>query len=167
MVEEAFLLHCLSPGEAAELIRPLLRLGTNTIVHSPARAPRVLTIRATPAQMETCGRCSSDMRAPGHRAARARASPAGRAPFGCNLTLRFVSPLAPIIGVALAGCAHVRPAPGGYNVSSEGSDYSPVVRLAVRVPGGVRVYACANWTLAGHLDRARARALERAYTAAC
>ena len=32
MVEEALLLRCLSPGEAAELIRPILDLGMNTIV---------------------------------------------------------------------------------------------------------------------------------------
>lgn len=50
MVEEALLLRGLSPGEAAELIRPLLDLGT--VVYSPSRAPRVLTIRATPAQIE-------------------------------------------------------------------------------------------------------------------
>lgn len=52
MVEEAILLRCLSPGEAAELIRPLLGLRTNTIVYSPAQAPRVVTIRATPAQIQ-------------------------------------------------------------------------------------------------------------------
>lgn len=34
-------------------------------------------------------------------------------------------------------------------------------------PGGVRVYACADWTLAGYVDKARAKALARAYTAAC
>lgn len=52
VVEEAFLLRCLSPGEAAELIRPLLTLPTNGIVYSPAHAPRVLTVRATPAQIQ-------------------------------------------------------------------------------------------------------------------
>jgi hypothetical protein len=51
MIQEAFLLRCLSPGEAAELIRPLLDLRTNTVVYSAAQAPRVLTIRATPAQI--------------------------------------------------------------------------------------------------------------------
>jgi hypothetical protein len=35
------------------------------------------------------------------------------------------------------------------------------------VPGGVRVYACADWTLAGYIDKARAKALARAYTSAC
>lgn len=52
IVEEAIRLRCLSPGEAAELIRPLLSLRANRIVYSPAQAPRVLTIRATPAQMQ-------------------------------------------------------------------------------------------------------------------
>jgi hypothetical protein len=31
----------------------------------------------------------------------------------------------------------------------------------------IRVFACADWTLAGHVDPARAKALARAYTAAC
>lgn len=52
IVEEALLLRCLSPGEAAELIRPLLQLPTNSVAYSPARASRVLTIRATSAQMQ-------------------------------------------------------------------------------------------------------------------
>lgn len=34
-------------------------------------------------------------------------------------------------------------------------------------PGAVRVYACADWTLAGYVDRARSKALARAYTSAC
>jgi hypothetical protein len=51
IVEEAVLLNCLSPAEAAEVIRPILDEQT-TIVVSPDRAPRVITIRATPAQME-------------------------------------------------------------------------------------------------------------------
>lgn len=51
VVEEAFLLRCLSPGEAAELVRPLLGLRTNTVVISPEHAPRVLTIRGTPDQL--------------------------------------------------------------------------------------------------------------------
>jgi hypothetical protein len=38
---------------------------------------------------------------------------------------------------------------------------------ARRVPGGVRVYACTDWTLAGYVDRRRAKALASAYNAAC
>lgn len=51
MLEKAFLLRCLSPDQAAALIRPVLDLPTNTIVHSPA-ASGVLTIRATSSQLE-------------------------------------------------------------------------------------------------------------------
>lgn len=50
MAEEAILLRCLPASEAAELIRPLLRLPSNTVV-STAAAPRVLTVRATAEQM--------------------------------------------------------------------------------------------------------------------
>lgn len=52
IVEEAILLRCLSPGEAAELIRPLLPLSSNSVVYSAAYAPRVLTVRATEEQMQ-------------------------------------------------------------------------------------------------------------------
>jgi hypothetical protein len=38
---------------------------------------------------------------------------------------------------------------------------------AKQVAGGVRVFACADWTLAGYVDRVRARSLALAYTAAC
>lgn len=51
IVEEAIVLRCLAPGEAAEFVRPLLG-DLGTVVYSPAQAPRVLTIRATPAQIE-------------------------------------------------------------------------------------------------------------------
>ena len=52
MLEEAIVLRCLSPGEAAEVVRPHLRLRTNIVVSAPAQAPRVLTVRGTPAQLE-------------------------------------------------------------------------------------------------------------------
>jgi hypothetical protein len=52
MVEETILLDCLEPGEAAALVRPILNLRTNTVVHSLSDAPRALTIRATPAQIQ-------------------------------------------------------------------------------------------------------------------
>jgi hypothetical protein len=48
-------------------------------------------------------------------------------------------------------------------VDSEGRFVAP----ARRVSGGVRVYACADWTLAGYVDRRRARRLAEAYGAAC
>ena len=52
MVEEPVLLQCLSPGEAAELIRPFLDLPQNSVEYR-REAPRVLTIRGTPDQIET------------------------------------------------------------------------------------------------------------------
>lgn len=55
MIERAFLVRCLSAEQAAALIRPVLDLPTNTVVVSPARAPGVLTIRATSAQFEKVG----------------------------------------------------------------------------------------------------------------
>jgi hypothetical protein len=36
-----------------------------------------------------------------------------------------------------------------------------------RVTGGVRVFACADWSLAGYVDRRRTTALARAYSAVC
>jgi hypothetical protein len=51
MVEESILLRCLSPSEAADLVRPLLR--TNGGTAASDRAGRnVLTISATPEQLE-------------------------------------------------------------------------------------------------------------------
>jgi hypothetical protein len=52
MVEEAFLLRCLSQSQAAELIRPVLRQSPNAMVLAPERAVGVLTVRATPEQMQ-------------------------------------------------------------------------------------------------------------------
>jgi len=51
MIEKAFLLRCLSAGQAAALIRPVFDLPTNTVESSPA-APGVLTVRATSSQLE-------------------------------------------------------------------------------------------------------------------
>ncbi|MBL0170521.1 MAG: hypothetical protein IPP90_07275 [Gemmatimonadaceae bacterium] len=50
--EESILLRCLTPGEAAELIRPVLNEDGATIVVRSAQAPRAITIRATPAGMQ-------------------------------------------------------------------------------------------------------------------
>ena len=50
IVEEALLLRCLPAGEAAQLIRPLLRFRENSVVVA-AHAPRVLTVRGTAAQL--------------------------------------------------------------------------------------------------------------------
>lgn len=51
MVDEAILLRCLAPGEAAALVRPMLQLAGNRVLASPASAPRVLTIHATREQL--------------------------------------------------------------------------------------------------------------------
>ena len=51
MIEETLLLRCLAPGEAAELIRPTLRLPGNTVVSSPGNAPRAITVRGTQSQI--------------------------------------------------------------------------------------------------------------------
>ena len=50
--EEAIVLRCLAPGEAAELIRPLMRARSSSAEYRPASAPRVLTIRGTPDDLE-------------------------------------------------------------------------------------------------------------------
>ena len=52
MLEEAIVLRCLAPGDAAEVVRPHLRLRANTVAVAPAHAPHVLTVRGTPAQLE-------------------------------------------------------------------------------------------------------------------
>jgi hypothetical protein len=50
--EEAILLRCLTPGDAAELVRPLVQDRASSVRFSPAHAPHVLTVRTTPAQLE-------------------------------------------------------------------------------------------------------------------
>lgn len=50
-VEEGVLLRCLAPGEAAELVRPLLSDRASTVRFNPRLAPRVLTIRTTPERL--------------------------------------------------------------------------------------------------------------------
>ena len=52
LTEQAFLLRCLTSGQAAELIQPLLRGSDGSVVFSPDRAPGVITVRATPSQMQ-------------------------------------------------------------------------------------------------------------------
>jgi hypothetical protein len=52
MVEESVPLSCLSPQQAAELIRPHLALPTNTIEISAAPGSRTLNVFATPEQLQ-------------------------------------------------------------------------------------------------------------------
>lgn len=49
--DEAIVLHCLTPAEAAEIIRPLLTLPANLVLVRPTEASRVLTLRATAKQL--------------------------------------------------------------------------------------------------------------------
>ncbi|MEO8622754.1 MAG: hypothetical protein ABI625_16905 [bacterium] len=51
MLTEPIMLNCLSPDEAAGLIRPLLPLPSNKVVGFSGQAGRVLTVHATPAQL--------------------------------------------------------------------------------------------------------------------
>jgi hypothetical protein len=68
MVEQAFLLRCLAPGEAAELVRPLLELPANRVAYSPVNAPRVLTVHATPAQLRNVRSVLDEHERPGSAA---------------------------------------------------------------------------------------------------
>ena len=53
LVEETIVLRCLSPAEAAELVRPILTGPSATVtIPSAAGAPRVLLVRGTPAQLQ-------------------------------------------------------------------------------------------------------------------
>jgi hypothetical protein len=52
MAEEAIVLRCLSPDEAADLVRPMLQLRENSIVARAGETSRVLTVRGTPAQLQ-------------------------------------------------------------------------------------------------------------------
>jgi hypothetical protein len=52
MAEEAITLRCLAPAEAADMVRPMLALQTNTVWYSAERAPHVINVRATPEQIQ-------------------------------------------------------------------------------------------------------------------
>lgn len=52
--EQAFLLRCLPPGEAAELVKPMLGPASSVAI-SPVHSPRTLTIRSTPERMARVG----------------------------------------------------------------------------------------------------------------
>lgn len=55
----------------------------------------------------------------------------------------------------------------GTAISNAVRDASGQIIPTTGRPHGVRVFACADWNLAGYLDRARAKSLARAYNAAC
>jgi hypothetical protein len=77
MVEEAMLLRCLSPGEAAELVRPHLTLRSNRVVYPAANASRVLTLRATPAQLQQVRSVLAAYEGTGSPACATRPAPTG------------------------------------------------------------------------------------------
>jgi hypothetical protein len=52
-VEQAFQLRCITPDQAAALIRPMLQDESSRVLASPTRAPGVLTVRTTPEQMRS------------------------------------------------------------------------------------------------------------------
>jgi hypothetical protein len=52
MLDDAIVLQCLAPAEAAEIIKPLLTLRANQVIVRATDAPRVLSLRATAAQLE-------------------------------------------------------------------------------------------------------------------
>ena len=68
LAEEAIVLQCLTPGEAATLLRPILRDGSATIRSSPASAPRVLTIRAPQPTLEQAKRLLAEHESSGSAA---------------------------------------------------------------------------------------------------
>ena len=50
-VEEGVPVRCLTPGEAAELLRPLLSDRVSSASFNPKLAPRVLIMRSTPEKL--------------------------------------------------------------------------------------------------------------------
>lgn len=50
-VEEAFLLRCLAPGDAAALVRPIVSDANSRVTINPTQSPNVLTVRTTPDRM--------------------------------------------------------------------------------------------------------------------
>ena len=52
MIEEAFLIRCLSPDVATNLIRPHLGFRENMLVVAPGPPFGVITVRATAAQLK-------------------------------------------------------------------------------------------------------------------
>ena len=50
--EQTVVLRCMSPAEAAELIRPILNLRENTVKFSESDAPQLLSVRVTPEQSQ-------------------------------------------------------------------------------------------------------------------
>lgn len=64
IVEEAFLLRCLSPIQAAELIRPVLRDRNNATIYA-GNAPGIVRVRVTPQDMQRARSVIDKYEAPG------------------------------------------------------------------------------------------------------
>lgn len=75
-VEEGVLLRCFTPGEAAELVRPLLADRVSTVRVNPQLAPRVLTIRTTTEKLARAKALLAEHERTGARACAVPASPA-------------------------------------------------------------------------------------------
>ena len=52
LTEQAFVLRCITPAAAIELVRPIIGDGLATVRYSPAHTPGILVLRATPEQIE-------------------------------------------------------------------------------------------------------------------
>lgn len=52
LIDDAILLQCLAPDEAAALIRPVLTLRENQVIVRPTQTPRLLMLRATAGQLQ-------------------------------------------------------------------------------------------------------------------
>lgn len=50
-VEEAFLLRCLAPGDAAALVRPIISDASSMVRINPGQSPNVITVRTTADRM--------------------------------------------------------------------------------------------------------------------
>jgi hypothetical protein len=76
MNEEAIVLRCLTPTEAAEVIRPLAQLYPNIVLRT-AESSRVLTIRATEKQLQQIKALLDQHEAPGSTACATRPATPG------------------------------------------------------------------------------------------
>ena len=75
-VEEGVLVRCLTVGEAAELVRPLLSDPVSSVRFNPSVAPRVLTMRSTPEKLARAKALLAEQDGAGGGACAAPAPPA-------------------------------------------------------------------------------------------
>lgn len=65
LIDEAIVLQCLTPDEAAELIRPVPNLRQVRVVIRPAQAPRLIALTATAVQLQQVKALLAPYEAPG------------------------------------------------------------------------------------------------------